>query len=97
MVTDRVFGATGLDVEELWNQAKARTADPMQLAQEFVPAMDSLIRELLRVVYLSKGTPGRTEAMEGATSILKKHTQALLPFGLEGVVGRDWFLLPGQG
>jgi len=96
-VTDRVFGQTGLNVEELWRQAKSRTSDSMQLATEFVPGMDALVRELLRVIYLSKGVEGRQAAMEGATVILRKYTQELLPFGLEGVVGRDWFLLPGQG
>jgi len=96
-VTDRVFGATGVDVQELWKHAKSRTSDSMQLATEFVPGMDALVRELLRVIYLSKGNDGRQAAMEGATVILRKYTQQLLPFGLEGIVGRDWFLLPGQG
>ena len=71
-VTDRVFGAAGLNVGELWKQARSRTADSGQLATEFVPGMDSLVRELLRVIYLSRGAEGRSEAMEGATVILRK-------------------------
>jgi hypothetical protein len=55
--------------------------------------MDALVRELMRVIYLSKGKDGRESAMKDANTVLEKYNLELLPFGLESSVGREWTLI----
>lgn len=94
----RVYGAAwelserGIDVEAMWARARAQCGEVQVAAEEFVPAMDALVHELLRVQFLAKGADGRLEALGSATDTLKKHTESLVQFGLSDVVGRDWVL-----
>ncbi len=96
-VSERFLSPTGVDVPGLWEAARVKVPDSMALAVEFVPAMDGLVRELLRVIYLSKGKEGRDAAIAGASAILKQYNLELLPYGLESTAGREWLLIPGAG
>jgi len=95
-VSERFLTPTGVDVPGLWEAARMKVPDSMALAVEFVPAMDGLVRELLRVIYLSKGKEGRDAAIAGASTILKNYNLELLPYGLESLAGREWQLIPGN-
>ncbi|MEK7766645.1 MAG: hypothetical protein AAB368_10430, partial [bacterium] len=94
----RVYGSgshlstRGINVAAMWDRTRAQCGDPQTAAEEFVPALDALVHELLRVIFLARGSEGRMEALGIATEILKKHNEALHPFGLNDVVGRDWVL-----
>jgi predicted regulator of Ras-like GTPase activity (Roadblock/LC7/MglB family) len=94
--SDRFLSQDGVDVQALWEGGQATLHDSVQLSNEFVHAMDALVRELLRVIYLIKGNEGREAAVRGATGILETYKLELLPFGLESVAGRDWTLIPSQ-
>jgi len=96
LTSDRYLTPDGVDVQGLWEGGQAAVHDSVQLSGEFVRAMDALVRELLRVIYLVKGNAGREEAVKGATEILKRYNLELLPFGLESAVGRDWTLIPSH-
>lgn len=93
--TDRHLTGETVAVQALWEGGRAQLPDSMQLANEFVPAMDALVRELLRVLYLTRGKDGRDTAVAGATAILKKYNLELLPFGLESATGREWTFIAG--
>jgi len=94
-VSERFLTPAGVDVPGLWEAARGKVPDSMALAVQFVPAMDGLVRELLRVIYLSKGKEGRDAAIAGASAILKTYNLELLPYGLESLAGREWLLIPG--
>jgi len=91
--SDRFLSMKGVDVGGLWEAGRAVIPDSVQLSSEFIPAMDALVRELLRVIYLSKGKDGRENAMKDSNTILEKYNLELLPFGLETSVGREWTLI----
>lgn len=93
-VSDRFLSAQGVDVQGLWESAYAQVKDSIQLSGDFVPAVDALVRELLRVIYLTRGKDGRDAAVKSASDVLKKYNLELLPFGLESAAGRDWTLIP---
>lgn len=91
--SERFIGALGIDVVAMWTGVRPAYPDTMQLAGEFVPAMDMVVRELVRSVYLARGPEGRQEVLKKITAIYEKHRMRLMPFGLEGVAGRDWTLI----
>lgn len=90
--SDRFVTIKGVDVAGLWEAGRAASPDTVQLSYEFISAMDGLFRELLRVIYLSKGKDGRENALGDANKILERYNLELLPFGLESTVGREWTL-----
>ena len=94
--SERHLTPDGVAVQGLWEIGHAAIHDSVQYSTEFVKAMDALMRELLRVVYLIKGKEGRDAAVFGASEILKRYNLELLPFGLESTVGRDWTFIPSQ-
>jgi predicted regulator of Ras-like GTPase activity (Roadblock/LC7/MglB family) len=91
--SDRFVSIKGVDVAGLWEAGRTAIPDSVQLSSEFIPAMDALVRELMRVIYLSKGKDGRESAMKDANTVLEKYNLELLPFGLESSVGREWTLI----
>ncbi len=95
-MSDKFLAAGSVDVHGLWEAAHAQVRDSLQLSADFVPAVDALVRELLRVIYLTAGKEGRDAAVANASTILKKYHLELLPFGLESAAGRDWTLIPGE-
>ncbi len=95
-ISDKFLSAGAVDVQGLWEAAYAQVKDSLQLSADFVPAVDGLVRELLRVIYLTAGKDGRDKAVANASNVLKKYHLELLPFGLESAAGRDWTLIPGE-
>lgn len=92
-ISERLMGVGGMDVQAIWDAGKTAVPDSLQLATDFVPAMDIMIRDLIRVIFLAKGKEGREEALQEATGVLQNYNLELLPFGLESTVGREWTLL----
>lgn len=92
-VAESCVSASGFNISLLWDRAQASTSDMGALAREFVPALDEVVRELLRVIYLARGTEGRKEVQEGAIAILGKYRDRLLMLGLESTTGAGWSLL----
>lgn len=92
---DRFLTGGTVQVQALWEAARVDMPDSMQLSGLFVPAMDALVRELLRVIYLTRGKEGRDAAVARATTSLKKYNLELLPFGLETETGREWSYVAG--
>lgn len=92
-VSDSCATDAGINVEVMWDRAQASSSDTGHLAREFVQAVDEIVRELLRVVYLSRGQEGRKEVVAGAEAILARHRDALLLLGLGGLAGAGWSLL----
>jgi predicted regulator of Ras-like GTPase activity (Roadblock/LC7/MglB family) len=91
--SDRFISMRGVDVAGMWETGLRAVPDPVRFSAEFIPAMDALVRELLRVIYLSKGKEGREAAIADANKILDKYKLELLPFGLESAAGREWTLI----
>jgi len=96
-VADSCMSASGFNINILWDRAQASTNDMSALAREFVPALDEVVREILRVIYLAKGAEGRKQVQDGATVILHKYRDKLLMLGLESAAGAGWSLLSVQG
>ena len=92
-VSDSCVTPAGLNINVLWDRAQASTNDMGALAREFVPALDEVVRELLRVVYLARGADGRKAVHLGAHEILVKYRDKLLMLGLESSAGAGWSLL----
>ncbi len=92
-LSDSCVTADGIDARILWERAAEQYSDIMQLAREFVPAVDEMVRELVRVVYVGRGGEGRNRVLQGAKEILARYRNELLALGLEGVAGEGWLLL----
>ena len=92
-VADSCVSASGFNINILWDRAQASTNDIGALAREFVPALDEVVRELLRVIYLARGAEGRKQVHVGAHDILVKYRDKLLMLGLESAAGAGWSLL----
>ena len=96
-VADSCMSAAGFNINILWDRAQASTNDMGALAREFVPALDEVVREILRVVYLAKGAEGRKAIQVSAFAILLRYRDKLLMLGLESTAGAGWSLLSIQG
>jgi hypothetical protein len=92
-VAESCVSSAGYNINILWDRAQASTNDLNALAREFVPALDEVVRELLRIVYLARGAEGRKEVHVGAHEILKRYRDRLLMLGLESTAGAGWSLL----
>jgi hypothetical protein len=92
-VADSCMSASGFNINILWDRAQASTNDMGALAREFVPALDEVVRELLRIIYLARGADGRKQVQDGATAILQKYRDKLLMLGLDTTAGAGWSLL----
>ena len=84
--------ATGLDAASLWKSGVAAEPDTdvAKFSAEFVGGMDEMVRELLRVVYLAKGSEARNALAVELSQVVNKYRDWLLPLGLDGVAGRNW-------
>ena len=91
-VSTSYVSAGGLDVPALWQGAldSAPERSASRLAGEFAPALDEMVRELLRVVYLAKGADERRAIAVRLAGVVDKYRDWLLPLGLDGLVGRNW-------
>jgi len=92
-VSDSCMSASGFNIGILWDRAQASTNDMGALAREFVPALDEVVREILRVIYLARGTAGRKHVQDCATVILKTYHERLLMLGLDSTAGAGWSLI----
>jgi hypothetical protein len=81
-----------MDAKALWLAAVSVNPDQdlAPFTGEFVAAMDEMVRELLRVVYLAKGPAARNELAKELALVVDKYRDWLLPLGLDGVAGRNW-------
>lgn len=91
-VSASCISPAGLDASALWLAGSSMNPSDeiSKFTSEYVGAMDEMVRELLRVVYLAKGAGVRNGLAVELSKIVDKYRDWLLPLGLDGVAGRNW-------
>ena len=93
---ERYLTESGPDAAELWKVVEGAYPDKHRAVNDYIQAVDEMVRELLRAFYLVKGADERRKVATELEAIVDKYQNWLLPLGVDGLVGHGWTALPAS-